>query len=411
MAVDTSAVRDVGDAVDKPADALIVGSGISGTLAATVLGRAGYRVCLIDRYQTYPKDFRAEHLDGAMIDLLARLDVLGDLVHNLYRGETVAVARNGRVIGRAASMNFGLRYDTLVNRARRALPENVEVVTGRVTNIATSDTLQRVCLADGRTYHGRLVIVATGQGAGLCKQIGITRRTLREAHSLTFGFEIQPTGPASFTDSFLVYQRERIPDRIDYFAAFTLAARTRVNLFTYRDYKESWTKAFIADPDQGLHQVLPGLTNVLGPYHACGPVEARPIDLYVSDNVHVNGAVVIGDAFQASCPATGMGMVRLLTDIEQLCRFHLPRWLESPGMGAEKIAEFYRNPVKRACDAKALHDSEYRRAVSTETSLRWNVHRARVQATERVQALLNRLPTAGHPRITTQHEGATLATG
>jgi 2-polyprenyl-6-methoxyphenol hydroxylase-like FAD-dependent oxidoreductase len=407
--VDGSAVEDRGEQGSRPFDALIVGGGISGALAATVLGRAGYSACLIDRYETYPRDFRAEHLDGAMIQLLNRLGVLNELTGDLFRGETVTLARNGRPVGTAGSVNFGLRYETLVNRARSTLPPNIQVVTGRVANVDTSDTHQQVRLADGRTFQGRLVILATGQGFGLLKQAGIKRRTLREQHSLTFGFGIEPVGPKPFKDSFLVYQREKIEDRIDYFAAFTLAGQTRVNLFTYRDYKEPWTKAFIADPDAGLRQVMPGLEAALGPYRAFGPVEARPVDLYVADNLKVNGAVVIGDAFQASCPATGMGMVRLLTDIEQLCRAHLPRWLETPGMGADKIATFYRDPVKQACDAKALHDSEYRRAVSTKTSLPWKMHRLRVQIAEQARAWRNHLSTAGHPRISEQDETAPMA--
>jgi 2-polyprenyl-6-methoxyphenol hydroxylase-like FAD-dependent oxidoreductase len=327
---------------------LIVGGGISGTLAATVLGRAGYDVCPIDRYAVYPRDFRAEHLDGAMIALLTRLNVLGDLTHNLYCGEMVTLARYGRPVGTTGSVNFGLRYETLVNRARAALPPNIQVVTGRVTHLCASDTVQQVSLLDGRMFRSRLVVLATGQGLGLCKQAGILRRVIRKGHSLTFGFAIELAGPGAFRDSFLIYQRERIEDRIDYFAAFTLGGRTRVNLFTYRDYKEPWTKAFVADPDSGLRQVLPGLEAALGPCRAYGPVEARPVDLYVAENTHVDGVVVIGDSYQASCPATGMGMVRLLTDIEQLCRFHLPRWLATPGMGGEKIAAFYRNPIKQA---------------------------------------------------------------
>jgi 2-polyprenyl-6-methoxyphenol hydroxylase-like FAD-dependent oxidoreductase len=407
--VETPALADVRDREAQPFDALIIGGGISGTIAAAVLGRDGHNVCLMDRYEVYPRDFRAEHLDGSMIRLLNRLGVLDDLTFSLFRGETVTLARFGRVFGTAGSINFGLRYEDLVNRARAALPPNVRVVTGRVTEVETNDTEQRVRLADGRAFRGRLAIIATGQGVGLCKQAGVKRRVIRESHSLTFGFDIESIGPEPFKDSFLVYQREQIRDRMDYLAAFTLGGRTRVNLFTYRDYKEPWTKVFIADPDSGLRQVLPGLESALGSYRAFGPVEARPIDLYVSENVQVDGAVVIGDAFQASCPATGMGMVRLLTDIEQLCRVHLPRWLETPGMGAEKIASFYRDPVKQACDAKAMHDSEYRRAVSTETSLRWHVHRSRVKVMERVQAWRNRLSTAGHPRITEQDSSPSLA--
>jgi 2-polyprenyl-6-methoxyphenol hydroxylase-like FAD-dependent oxidoreductase len=392
-------------------DVLIVGGGISGTLAATVLGRAGYDVCLIDRYDVYPRDFRAEHLDGAMITILRRLNVLDDLTYDLFRGETVTLARYGRTLGTTGSMNFGLRYEILVNRARAALPANVRVVTGRATSLRTSNTYQTVGLGDGRTLRGRLVVLATGQGLGLCRQAGIRRRILREGHSLTFGFNIEPAGHVPFRDSFLVYQRERIEDRIDYFTAFTLGGRTRVNLFTYRDYKEPWTKAFIAEPDTGLRKVLPGLEAALGAYRAFGPVEARPVDLYVSENAAVDGVVAIGDAYQGSCPATGMGMVRLLSDIERLCRFHLPRWLETPGMSAEKIAPFYRDPVKQACDAKALHDSEYRRAVSTETSLRWTMHRSRVRIMERVRTWRNQPQTAGHPRIGGQDAAAPLVVG
>lgn len=406
--------RDVA-AVSKNADQsfeiLIIGSGISGTLAATVLSQAGFDVGLIDRYPEYPRDFRAEHLDGSMIDVLSRLGLLENLTQGLYKGETVSLARLGRIVGTTATLNYGLRYESLVTRARKALPANVCVITGRVTNIDTSDTLQDVRLADGRSFTTRLIVLATGQGYGLSRQLGIQRHVLRPGHSLTFGFDLEPVGAPAFPHSFLVYQREQIEDRIDYLAIFTMGTKTRANLFTYRDYREPWTKSFIADPNTGLRQVLSGLEAVLGPYRAIGPVEARPVDLYVSENYVRDGVVVVGDAFQASCPATGMGIFRLLVDIEQLTRVHIPRWLETPGMDAGKIASFYVDPVKQACDAKALHDSEYRRRVSTETGLRWDLHRARVHTMERITAWRHRLPAAQHPRISEQPGQASMATG
>jgi hypothetical protein len=58
-----------------------------------------------------------------------------------------------------------------------------------------------------------------------------------------------------------------------------------------------------------------------------------------------------------------------------------------------------------------LHDSEYRRAVSTQTSLRWTLHRSRVGVMERVQTWRNRLPTAGHTRIVEQDTAASLVEG
>lgn len=397
--VSTSVLLDRSNATAETADIVIVGAGISGTLAATAFGRAGYDVCLIDRYASYPPDFRAEHLDGPQVEQMRRLGFLEDLTLGLYRGETVTLARSGHILGTTGTLNYGLRYEALVNRARATLPPNVKTVIGRVATIKTTDTTQQIAMSDGQIIRGRLVVLATGQGYALGKQLGINRRIIREAHSLTFGFDIEPLGDRSFEHSFIVYQREQISDRMDYLAAFTMGAATRVNLFTYRNYRDPWTRAFLADPASGLAEVMPGLSAAIGPYRTVGPVVARPIDLYTSEHFHRDGIVMIGDAFQASCPATGMGMVRLLTDIEQLTALHVPRWLETPGMGAAKISTFYNDPVKRACDDKALHDSEYRRSVSTDMSLSWRAHRARLRLMEGLHGRRARQMASANPRI------------
>ena len=383
----------------KTFDVIIVGGGISGTLAASLLGKAGYRICLIDRYDVYPPDFRAEHLDGPQIEQLRRLGFLDGLTAGLYKGETVTIGHHGRIAAAAATVNYGLRSEDLIHRARRNLPGAVCAVTARVAAIAPGEVTQLVKLADGRRLTARLLILATGHGQALCRQAGIERKTLQEAHSLTFGFDIEPVAGRAFPDSFMVYQREHVRDRIDYLAAFTMGGTTRVNLFTYRDYREAWTKAFIADPGAGLAEVLPGFSRMAGPFRCHGPVMARPTDLYVSENHRRAGVALIGDAFQASCPATGMGMVRLLTDIEQLCLVHVPRWLASPGMGVSKISDFYDDPIKRACDAKALHDARYRRAVSTELTARWFLHRTRISAMQFLAHRLHRPGGAANPRI------------
>src|SRR3954452_10611093 len=127
---------------------LVVGGGISGTLAAAVLARAGHHVCLIDRHDVYPPDFRAEHLDGPMVEQLRRLGFLDDLTLGLCRGETVALARHGRIIRSARTINYGLRYETLVNRARSSLPPTARMIVGRVVGIETGDARQYARLAD-----------------------------------------------------------------------------------------------------------------------------------------------------------------------------------------------------------------------------------------------------------------------
>ena len=69
------------------------------------------------------------------------------------------------------------------------------------------------------------------------------------------------------------------------------------------------------------------------------------------------GVVLVGDAFAHTCPVTGTGTDKVFTDVAQLCNVHIPAWLATEGMGVDKIAAFYDDPVKprlrRLVDAKA----------------------------------------------------------
>ena len=79
-----------------------------------------------------------------------------------------------------------------------------------------------------------------------------------------------------------------------------------------------------------------------------------------------DGVVLIGDASQTTCPAAGNGVTRVLTDVTQLCTVHVPGWLATPGMAADKINAFYDDPIKRACDEHCLWTAEYARSFATD---------------------------------------------
>ena len=98
----------------------------------------------------------------------------------------------------------------------------------------------------------------------------------------------------------------------------------------------------------------------------------------------------MGDACQSVCPATGTGLGKVLTDVDVLCRTHIPTWLETPGMRAEKIASYYNDARKIACDGSSLRDAEYRRRFITDRSLRWRVHRASSYARIALEGLYER---------------------
>jgi len=122
-------------------------------------------------------------------------------------------------------------------------------------------------------------------------------------------------------------------------------------------------------------------------------VQSWIMDLAVARNVRRPGIVLIGDAYQTSCPAAGTGVSRLLTDVQRLLA-HVTNWLETPGMDAEKIAAFYDDPVKSAMDAHALGQAEFRRSFTIDTSLVW---RTRRQAQFLRRRLLNGLDRLSPP--------------
>jgi 2-polyprenyl-6-methoxyphenol hydroxylase-like FAD-dependent oxidoreductase len=120
---------------------------------------------------------------------------------------------------------------------------------------------------------------------------------------------------------------------------------------------------------------MPGLGHLLGRTEVVGPVKIRPADLYVMRNHLQPGVVLVGDAFASTCPAAGTGADKVFTDVERLCNVHVPRWMASPGMGIDRIAAFYADPVKVACDRYSFEKAFSLRSLSTEESLPWTARR------------------------------------
>jgi hypothetical protein len=65
----------------------------------------------------------------------------------------------------------------------------------------------------------------------------------------------------------------------------------------------------------------------------------------------------------------------VFTDVAQLCNVHIPAWLATEGMDENKIASFYDDPVKQACDAWSMAKGFSFRKVTIETGLYWRAQR------------------------------------
>jgi 2-polyprenyl-6-methoxyphenol hydroxylase-like FAD-dependent oxidoreductase len=358
----------------RETDVAIVGGGLAGSTAAAMLGRAGIRVVLIDPHPTYPTDFRCEKLDASQVALLHKTGLAGPVLRAVTADEEICVARFGRLIDRRPHAQYDFFYDTLVNTVRTEIPPGSGFIAGKVTAIVTSPDHQTLTLSSGEEISARLVMLANGLNLALRHQLGIGREVLSAGHSISIGFNLAPVGRRSFDFRALTYFPERVADRMAYLTLFPIGPIMRGNLFVYRDMHDAWLRQMKTAPRQALQALMPGLHKLTGEIDV-SDVKIRPVDLVVSTNYRQAGIVLAGDAFATSCPAAGTGCNKVLTDIELLCNHHIPRWLESDGMGADKIAAFYDDPVKVACETFSRDKAFFLRALSTETGALWRARR------------------------------------
>lgn len=395
----THADRETGSTPDtlKSAHIAIVGAGLSGSLAAVVLARAGYRVTLIDKHAVCPKQFRVEKIAGRQIDLMRKLDVLGPVAAEATLFDDILNVRAGHIVDRTQAPHFGILYDDIVRVVRAQLPASVNLVVDDVRDIQTGPRTQRVSLAKHDAITPDLIILATGMADSLRHKVGIGRRIVAEKQSISFGFTLAPRTDQVSAFQALTYYGAGASNKIDYLNIFPIAGLLRANLFTFLDQDDPWIRELRQGPIAELCSALPGLAEFLGGMEPVDRVQSWVMNLSIAENVEQDGIVLIGDAFQTSCPAAGTGVTRLLTDIDRLCNVLIPQWVETPGMGKEKIREFYSDPVKRATDTEALHMAGYRRSFTVDRSLRWQFHRRQHFARRRIAGYFNQVKSARQP--------------
>jgi 2-polyprenyl-6-methoxyphenol hydroxylase-like FAD-dependent oxidoreductase len=144
---------------------------------------------------------------------------------------------------------------------------------------------------------------------------------------------------------------------------------------------------------------LPRLRRITGEFEIVGDIKIRPADLYVSTGHRRPGMVLVGDAFETSCPVTGTGTDKVFTDVERLCNVHIPNWLATDGMDETKIAAFYDDPVKTACDAWSSAKAYSFRSVSIDDGLYWKTQRWARFMVWLGEGLLRRMRTHPGPKL------------
>jgi 2-polyprenyl-6-methoxyphenol hydroxylase-like FAD-dependent oxidoreductase len=356
-------------------DIAIIGGGLAGSTAAAMLGRAGVATILVDPHRAYPPDFRVEKLGGEQIGRLRKTGLAEAVLRKATVAEETWIARFGHLLDKAPRQQFGIMYDTMVNAIRAEIPGEVETIFAKAVSISASRDRQRVMLSNDETLSARLVVLANGLNVGLRRMLGIERHTVSPSHSISIGFDIAPVGRSAFEFPSLTYFSERPGDRIPYLSLFPIGERMRANLFVYREIGDPWLRELRVAPVKTLNAALPRLARITGEFTIAGEVKIRPADLCVNGGYRRAGLVLVGDAFETTCPVTGTGTDKVFVDVERLCNVHIPAWLATEGMDEAKIASFYNDPVKQACDAWSRAKAYDFRSISIDRGVYWSALR------------------------------------
>jgi 2-polyprenyl-6-methoxyphenol hydroxylase-like FAD-dependent oxidoreductase len=355
-------------------DVAIVGGGLAGSTAAAMLGRAGIPAILVDPHSVYPPELRCEKLGGEQLELLRRTGLAEPTLRATTLDGEVWEARFGYVVARKPSDQHGIMYDTLVNTMRANIPPDVETIIAKAVGIAASAERQKIMLSNDEVISARLVVMANGLNIGLRHMLGLERRVISACHSITLGFDVEPVGRAAFPFPALTYWPTRARERMAYLSMFPIGGKMRANLMVYREMTDPWLQQFRRAPEATLCAMMPGLARMTGDFGVSG-VKIRPADLFVSEGHRQAGVVLVGDAFSTSCPAAGTGTTKVFTDVGRLCNVYIPEWLSTEGMDANKIAQFYDDPEKTACEARCLAKAYHLRSLSIDRGMAWLAQR------------------------------------
>jgi 2-polyprenyl-6-methoxyphenol hydroxylase-like FAD-dependent oxidoreductase len=361
---------------------VIIGAGLAGSIAAVLLGRQGYHTTIIDRYERYPDDFRAEQLVGGQVATLHQIGILDEITRDVPRIPSAKSYRKNRFDAEAINPHYGLSYQTMITRVRGAIPKPVIQIFSRAVDISTLGSRRLVRLATGEAIAADLVIVATGLNTKLTRQLGV-KATILPDFSMTLGFDVF----CPIKDTIMVFRGENLKSKIDYFTVFPYLDHLRGNIFSFHSPDDPWLGRLKSDCSGTLRSTMVS-TQQLHEFSTAN-LRVRANDIMTLDDCLLDGIVFIGDAYQTSCPSTGTGVTKVLTDTLILCNRYVPCWLAAGDAGRASIAEFYNDPVKSAFDRQAMHDTRYRKELATNKTMRWQLHRTRLAVTDGLRTNFN----------------------
>jgi geranylgeranyl reductase family protein len=316
-------------------DAIVVGAGPGGSATGHGLSAHGLDVLLLDRAE-FPRDKTCG--DGLTPRALRALDRMGLLSTVSRHGcpvegyEVVAprghstrapiAARPGALVIPRKTLDHLLLRQATASGARFEGGVTVERVAPTSAGVVAH-------ASDGRAFHGRVAVIATGAATGVLKRSGILRRQPRAMLAARAYFDDLPRDVArSFQ---LRFDGAPIPG---YGWIFPVARRTaNVGVAFVPGRRVGTATEALGRFTQRLAPVLSGSRRV-------GPVKGYPIRTdFLRAPTLGERTLLVGEAAGLVNPLTGEGIDYAL-ESGLLAAGHLARLFETGDLSAERLGEY-----------------------------------------------------------------------
>jgi menaquinone-9 beta-reductase len=306
-------------------DVAIVGAGIAGCATASLLGRSGARVALIERSPD-PAAYKrvcGHFIQSSAVPVLERLGLLGELERRGgHRGHARVWSRAGWTLPRPdearsragwtrlrpdEAQSLNLRREVLdpLLRERAASTPGVELLAGTRASgvLREGDRVEGLELSGAggeRPLRARVVVAADGRGSRVAKLAGIETRTSPNVRFAYWGYF---EGPPALPDGEGVRLWLLEPD-----AAIVTPTDSGLQMyvaFPHRDHRE----AFRADPEAALREYFAALPDAppLGSSTLSGRMVGKLDLTNERRRAAAPGIALVGDAALAADPLSAVG--------------------------------------------------------------------------------------------------------
>ena len=317
------------------ADVIVCGAGLGGLTAAVALGRAGWRVLLLEQQPTPAQIHKGELLQPRSIQILDRLGVLPALVPASVPARRLvcldpagrpSVALDYHALSTPYNYLLTSYYPSIQAAVEQTLPATVEVRRGtRVTGLVEDADGRIVGVrtsSGGETGEVRAALVVAGDGLSSSLRAAAGLDVVKEQypHRLLAFDLAAPDGRQPFGErpgDVCAYLTPRGLRLVYTMPGGRIRIYVQTGLDEYRRVGRSGLPAWAA----GVLDGVPGIAGLRGPLLA-GLDSAQPLAAwrYLATSWWRPGLALLGDAAHGVHPMAAQGMNAAIADVWTLAR-------------------------------------------------------------------------------------------